>query len=460
MVASYQSFQSDIECINLHNAHALDHYLCTSSLKWTPSKSSSAVPVKTLQRFFKADAAACGWPYEKSEPWDFDEPEASEAGLSPRASEIPVQLTIRSRKRRHKDNQAPTQLDAFLDQDQQRYEGILDGEGCASQLPDEEPSWTERAASETLAAGPSTSGVAVAENTEVYCAADEKRVQQELFASSVAAKDVPASGQHTPLRWLPSGVTLCLLAIAAHAYFKGRVEWPLETGCTTELCKLLQAFIMPAALSLLLFQNTFTSTLKRLVPGFSSRPLEEEYSLWSTSAKRMWDMCFQTVWLLVASCVWVRLWHTLQLEIPLLPYGFLVLFGLMAPAIPAALVSLLRPQWYLHERDMLLATGRMCFTATMCCLQQALPNHFPSPVFLPVMTTSQALISVCAPIQLSLFLPLQLLHLLAVLFSIGLSCSAVQILEVLCCGLCLPGLFLYGLELRSRQIFLATRKHK
>ena len=182
--------------------------------------------------------------------------------------------------------------------------------------------------------------------------------------------------------------------------------------------------------------------------------MEREFLGWLNQGKLKLDALFHVLWFVMGSCIWARMKH--EEMAPLSPHLVMWLATTMlGPLAPTAVLLLVARQRYKTRREVLLVGSRLCFTAAVVYMHYATREQLASTLSVRFAALAQLSTAVCLPTRLSMFLPTQALHLLALLWTLGPQRLLVHAVQLFGFGLCLPCMLLYSLEVYARKGFLA-----
>jgi hypothetical protein len=204
---------------------------------------------------------------------------------------------------------------------------------------------------------------------------------------------------------------------------------------------------------------------------FREPALERQYLLWSNAGRLLQDCLFQVTFLVVGSCLWLRLLQSdsggdasagdgLQpfLLVGAAPTGRLVLSALtlLGSSLPVVMLVLLRSPRYVEWREPLLAGSRLCSVLALSVMQLAAGPDGQLQLNMPFIALAQVMSIACMQVRLSSFVPSQVLHLLVLVVCSRAVNPLLQFTQLFGGWLCLPCLVLFSMELHSRKAFLST----
>jgi hypothetical protein len=195
---------------------------------------------------------------------------------------------------------------------------------------------------------------------------------------------------------------------------------------------------------------------------FREPALERQYLLWSNSGRLFQDCLFQLTFLIVGSCLWLRLLQSgggpAADAAAAVASGRLVLSALtlVGLGLPVVMLVLLRSPRYVEWREPLLAGSRLCSVLALSVMQLAAGPDGQLQLNMPFIALAQVMSIACMQVRLSSFVPSQVLHLLVLLLCTRAVNPLLQFMQLFGGWLCLPCLVLYSMEMHSRKAFLAT----
>lgn len=203
---------------------------------------------------------------------------------------------------------------------------------------------------------------------------------------------------------------------------------------------------------------------------FANPGLETQYLAWSNTGKLLVDCMFQILFLVVGSCLWLRLENT-ELQTPEYAAAhastLLAVISMVCSGMPVLFILLLRSVQYLQWREQLLTGSRLCSVVALALvhLYSSASDLAQLPLGMSFVALTQLMGLACMQVRLATFVPCQVAHLLVLLFKTSVANPSLHFAQLIGGGLCLPCLLLHSLELYSRKAFLATmnnapKKHK
>lgn len=212
--------------------------------------------------------------------------------------------------------------------------------------------------------------------------------------------------------------------------------------------------ILPAALLLASYPAATAFAARCRVLHFNNPLLEERYMLWSNAGKLFVDIVLQLAWFVIGACIWLRVQYGVQSSLAGL--SGLATVALMVPLLPPALVLYLRREMYIQHREMLMVAARVCFTAALMYMHNSSSYQLHRTFPVLCIALAQLTATACMSVRLSVFMPLQVIHLLLVLGTTGSANVVFNMVQLFGFGLCLPCLLLYSMEVYARKAFLAA----
>jgi hypothetical protein len=211
---------------------------------------------------------------------------------------------------------------------------------------------------------------------------------------------------------------------------------------------------LPLVPLLLLYPSSPAWSLRTTVLNFKDAAMEQEFLVWLNKGKLKLDALFHVLWFIMGSCIWARMKHE---EMAPLSASLVMWLAttMLGPLAPTALLLVVARQRYAARREVLLVASRLCFTAALVYMHHATREQLASALSVRFAALAQLSTAVCLPTRLSMFFPSQMLHLLALLWTLGPQRLLMHVVQLFGFGLCLPCMLLYSLEVYARKGFLA-----
>lgn len=225
------------------------------------------------------------------------------------------------------------------------------------------------------------------------------------------------------------------------------------------------ALYVGSAVGVLLYCLVRSARLPTPLLHFSEPALERQYLLWSNSGRLFQDCLFQLTFLVVGSCLWLRLLQSgstaaaaADAVLAAAPSGQLVLSALtlVGAGLPVGMLLLLRSPRYMEWREPVLSGSRLCSVLALSLMQLTAGVDVQLQLNMPFIALAQVMSIACMQVRLSSFVPTQVLQLLVLLLCTRAVHPLLQFTQLFGGWLCLPCLILYSMEMHSRKAFLAT----
>jgi hypothetical protein len=207
--------------------------------------------------------------------------------------------------------------------------------------------------------------------------------------------------------------------------------------------------LLPAALLALLLPGLARSRALH----FADCSVEARYAAWFNRRHVAADLAAHCGWLAAATALFVQARSgggALGADA-----AALAPLALLGPCVPAALAAALCARRYAERREGILSAARLAQTAAALAVRAAAPGRLDAAwPLLALMQLTQALLM---RVRFSIFLPAQLLHVLAAICGGGGCATGAGALlhfsRLVGFGWCAPSLLVFGLETYSRRAF-------
>lgn len=296
------------------------------------------------------------------------------------------------------------------------------------------------------------------------------RLVSRLYEVSMINSDGVLLEHNQFLQHMVAGLVLCVVLLpvlwllqADGGRGAGIVRSMLPAGLIVKAEYLCNILYVCSAVGVLLYCLVRTMLLPTPLLHFREPALERQYLLWSNSGRLFQDCLFQLTFLVVGSCLWLRLLQSgsdaaLDIALGAASSGRLVLSALtlIGAGLPVAMLVLLRSPRYVEWREPLLAGSRLCSVLALSVMQLAAGPDGQLQLNMPFIALAQVMSIACMQVRLSSFVPSQVLHLLVLLLCTKAVNPLLQFTQLFGGWLCLPCLVLYSMEMHSRKAFVAT----
>lgn len=219
--------------------------------------------------------------------------------------------------------------------------------------------------------------------------------------------------------------------------------------------------------------------LLRLLRGralhFADAPTEARYSSWLGARSAARDLLLHAIWLAAGTYLYVQARHGLEELDEAIPgmhevrsalaacgdlqrcaLAALALLTLVAPAVPAALVVVLRRRWYTRHREEVLIATRLAQALAALALHCSAPLRLDAAW--PLVAAVHLICTLLMRVRFSTFLPAQLLHVLIAASTCAThgarAGGVLHYSRLIGLGWCAPGLLVFALETSSRRAFV------
>lgn len=241
----------------------------------------------------------------------------------------------------------------------------------------------------------------------------------------------------------------------------GIVRNLLPAALTAKAEQLSNVLYGCSAMGVLLYCLVRSLVLQPPLLHFRDPALELQYLLWSNAGRLFQDCLFQLTFLVVGSCLWLRLLQggaagEAGAAVPSGGHLVLSALTLVGSGLPVIMLVLLRSPRYVEWREPLLGGSRLCSVLALSVMQLAAGPAGQLQLNMPFIALAQVMSIACMQVRLSSFVPLQVLHLLVLLLCTRALNPLLQFTQLFGGWLCLPCLVLYSMEMHSRKAFLAT----
>lgn len=248
---------------------------------------------------------------------------------------------------------------------------------------------------------------------------------------------------------------VCLLQLRSAAV--GNMQYPLLWA----LQQYSSYLYVAAQTAALLYTLSTAWSAKPPLLYFVDPVLEAQYLDWSNTGKLFVDCMFQVLFLVVGSCLWLRMKHTgvgCVDQTAVHATTLLAVVSMLGSGLPVMLLLLLRSVRYLQWREQLIAGSKLCSVAVLASMQLSLPadSSLQLPYGTPFVALAQLMGLACMQVRLATFVPCQVAYLLVLLFKIRAANPLLHFAQLFGGGLCLPCLLLRSMEIYSRKAFLAA----
>jgi hypothetical protein len=300
-----------------------------------------------------------------------------------------------------------------------------------------------------------------------------KQLASKLYELSMLNSEGVVLEHSQFLQQMAAGLLLCVVLLPmlwllqAHGgRGTGIVRSMLPAAVIVKAELVCNALYVVSAVGVLLYCLVRSALLPTPLLHFSEPALERQYLLWSNSGRLFQDCLFQLTFLIVGSCLWLRLLQSgstaaaaaADAAVGTAPSGRLVLSALtlVGAGLPVAMLVLLRSPRYIEWREPVLSGSRLCSVLALSVMQLVAGADAQLQLNMPFIALAQVMSIACMQVRLSSFVPSQVLHLLVLLLCTRAVNPLLQFTQLFGGWLCLPCLILYSMEMHSRKAFLAT----
>lgn len=295
------------------------------------------------------------------------------------------------------------------------------------------------------------------------------RLVSKLYEVSMINSDGVLIEHNQFLQHMVAGLLLCVVLLpvlwllqADGGRGAGIVRSMLPAALIAKAEFLCNILYVCSAVGVLIYCLVRSMLLPTPLLHFQEPALERQYLLWSNSGRLFQDCLFQLTFLVVGSCLWLRLLQSgsgaAVDAAAAVASGRLVLSALtlVGSGLPVFMLVLLRSPRYVKWREPLLAGSRLCSVLALSVMQLAAGPDGQLQLNMPFIALAQVMSIACMQVRLSSFVPSQVLHLLVLLLCTRAVNPLLQFTQLFGGWLCLPCLVLYSMEMHSRKAFLAT----